>query len=57
MLTNTFKISANTMGEIFQFSFPQNDEKHDKKALMEIFQVFGVLSNVDCQGVFPNGVY
>ena len=45
------------MGEILKINFPENDEKHHKNALMEILQVFGMLSNVDCQRVFANGAF
>ena len=55
MLTKTSKILPNTRGDIFQITFPQNDEKHEKSALMDILQVFGTLSDVDCQSVFRNG--
>ena len=30
-------------------------KKHDKRALLEISQVFGTLSHVDCQSLFWNG--
>ena len=46
VLTNTFKISPNTMGQIFEMNFPESDEKNDKNTLMEILQVFGMLSNL-----------
>ena len=49
MLTNIPKISPNTRGDIFQINFPQNDQKHDKSALMEISEVFGTLSHVHSQ--------
>ena len=52
VLTNTVKISRNTMGEIFQINIPDNDEKQDKSALLDIWQVFGKLSHADCQSVF-----
>ena len=55
VLTNTPKISPNTRGDILQIDFPENDEKHDKSAFMEISQVFGTLSHVDCQCAFWNG--
>ena len=32
-------------------------KKDDKSALMEIFQVFGTLSHVDCQSVFRDGAF
>ena len=34
------------MGQIFEMNFPENDEKNDKNTLMEILQVFGMLSNL-----------
>ena len=52
MLANTVKNSPNTMGDTFGIDFPENDEKHDQGALMEICKVFGTLSHVDCQCVF-----
>ena len=54
MLTKTSKILPNTRGDIFQITFPQNDEKHEKSALMDILQVFSTISHVDCQSVFRN---
>ena len=39
VLTNTPKISSNTMGDIFQINFPQKDEKYYKTALMGISKV------------------
>ena len=45
------------MGEIFRMNFPENDKKHDQSALMKILQVFGRLSNVDCQRVLWNGAF
>ena len=57
VLTNTLKTLHNTLGNIFKINVPQNDEKHDKSALMEISQVLGTPSHVDCQGVFPNGTF
>ena len=53
---NTPKILHNTRGEILQIKFNENDEKHDKSALMEIWQVFGTLSHADCKSVFCNNV-
>ena len=41
MLTYNPKISRNSKGDIFEINFPENDEKHDKIALMEIWKVFG----------------
>ena len=32
-------------------------KKHDKTALMEISQVLGTLSHVDCQSVFWSGAF
>ena len=52
VLTNTLKILRNTMGEIFQINIPDNDEKGDKSAHMEIWQVFETLSHVGCQSMF-----
>ena len=52
VLATTPKIPPNTRGDTFRINFPENDEKHDKRALMEIWQVFGTLSYVDCQSVF-----
>ena len=41
------------LGEIFSKSNPlRMMKKHDKSALMEIWQVFGMLSHVDYQSVF-----
>ena len=41
------------LGEIFSKSNPlRMMKKHDKIALMEIWQVFGTLSHVDYQSVF-----
>ena len=57
VLTNIFKISASTMGEILQVNFPENDEKHDKYALMEILQVSGMISNAAGQRLFSNGAF
>ena len=57
VLTSTPKISPNTRGDILQINFPENDEKHDKRAFMEISQVFGTFSDVDCQSVFWNGAF
>ena len=37
VLTYNPKISRNTKGDIFEINFPENDEKHDKIALMEIW--------------------
>ena len=42
------------MGDIFQINIPDNDEKGDKSAHMEIWQVFGTLSHVGCQSMFWN---
>ena len=50
-LTNTAKISLVTMGDIFEINIPENDEKQDKSALMEISQVFDTLSHVDWQSM------
>ena len=34
-------------------NFPQNDEKkYDKSAVMEILQIFGIVSHVDCPSAF-----
>ena len=52
VLTNTPKISPNTRRDILQINFPENDEINDKSAFMEILQVFGTLSHVDCSSVF-----
>ena len=57
VLRNTPKILPNTSGDIFQINFSQNDEKHDKSALMDIWQVFTTLSDVECQRVFRNGAF
>ena len=57
VLTNTPKFSTETREDTFGINFPQNDEKHEKSALMEIWQVFGTLSHVDCQRVFWNGAF
>ena len=32
-------------------------KKHDNSGLMDIAQVFGMLSQVDCQSVFWNGAF
>ena len=40
------------MGDIFQINIPDSDEKGDKSAHMEIWQVFGTLSHVGCQSMF-----
>ena len=55
MLTNTPKISPKTREGTFGMNVPQNDEKQDKRALIEIWQVFGMLSYVHCQCVFGDG--
>ena len=55
VLTNTPKVSPITTGDIFEINFDQNDEKNDKNALIEILQVFGTLSQADCQSMFWNG--
>ena len=51
-LSSAVKILRNTMGDIFQINIPDNDEKGDKSAHMEIWQVFGTLSHVGCQSMF-----
>ena len=38
-------------------NFPQNDEKDDKGALLEILQVFRTHSHVDSQSVFRKGAF
>ena len=44
-----------TLGEtFFKSTSLRMMKKHDKSALMEILQVFGPLSHVDCQSVFQN---
>ena len=50
--TKTPKIPLDTVRDIFQINFPENDEKHDKSILMEILQVVAMLSHVDSQSVF-----
>ena len=55
VLTSTPTTSPNTRGDIFQINFPEDDGKHDKRLLMEIREVFGTLSHIDCQCVFWNG--
>ena len=55
VLTNTPNISPKTRGDTFRINFPENEEKHDKSAPMEVLQVFGTLSHVDYQCVFWNG--
>ena len=57
VLTNTPKISRNTRGDFLQINIPENDGQHDKIAFMEISQVFGTFSHVDCQSVFWNGAF
>ena len=52
VLATTPKIPPKTRGDTFGINFPENDEKHDQSTLMEIWQVFGTLSHVDCQSVF-----
>ena len=52
VLTNTFNISPNTKGDIFQINFPENDEKTWSKGSHGDFQVFVMLSNNECQSVF-----
>ena len=54
VLTNNPKISLNTRRDTFEINFPNNNEKHYESALMEILQVFGTLSHVECQFVFCN---
>ena len=56
VLTNSTKSSPNITGDILQINFPENDEQHDN-TFMEIVQVFGTLSYVDCQSVFWNGAF
>ena len=47
-----------TLGETFPKSiFLRIMKKYDKGALMDILQVFGTLSHVDCQSVFRNGAF
>ena len=42
-----------TLGETFSKStYMRMMRKHDKSAGMEISQVFGMVSHVDCQSVF-----
>ena len=55
--TKTPKIPLDTVRDIFQINFPENDEKHDKSILMEILQVVAMLSHVDSQSVFSNGAF
>ena len=44
-----------TLGETFSKSSSMRMmKKHDKSAVMEIWQVFGTLSHVHCQSVFLN---
>ena len=57
VLKNTRKILPNTKPHNFEIKFSENDEKHDKGALMEILQVFAMLWHVDCQSVFWNGAF
>ena len=57
VLTNTTRISPITRGDIFQINFPQNDEKHDKIAVMDISQGSGTLSHVDSQRIFWNSAF
>ena len=52
VLTDTQKISPNTRGDILGMNFPENDIKEEKRAPMEILQVFGTFLHVDCQSVF-----
>ena len=52
VLTNTPKISSNTMGDILQINFPENDENHDTSPLMEHSQLLGKPSHIDFQCVF-----
>ena len=51
VLTNTRKLSPITKGEKVEITFPENDKKHDKSALMEISEAFGTLSRVGCESV------
>ena len=55
VLTNTSKISPKTSEDTFGINFPQNDEKQDKSGLIEISQVFRMLSFVDWQCAFWDG--
>ena len=57
VLTNTAKILPNTRWGTSQINFLQNDENHDKSALMDILQVFRTLSHVDCQVLFRNEAF
>ena len=45
------------MGEILEINFRENDEKHDNNALMEILQVFRMLSHLDCQSVLCDNAF
>ena len=51
-VTNSPKISPNTRGDISGSTFLIMMKKHDKSAVMEILQLFGTLSHVDCESVF-----
>ena len=55
VLTKTAKISPKNREDTFGINFAENHEKQDKSALMEIWQVFGMLSYVDCQCMFWDG--
>ena len=57
VLTNTPKISPHPRGDIFQIKFSENGEKNDKNTLIEILQVFGTLSHVDCERVLLEGAF
>ena len=57
VLTNTLKISPHTRGHIFLINFNENHEKKDKNTLMEILQVFGMLSHGDCESLFWNTTF
>ena len=56
MLTDSPKISHITNRDIFQVTFPQRDEKYDKRGVMQISRMFGTFEHTDSQRVFRNRV-
>ena len=56
-VTNTPQISPNSRGDISGSTSVIMMKKHDKSTLMDILQLFGALSRVDCKNLFWNSAF